>query len=577
MNVTVRQDQGSLNTLSKATYGSGLGYQNADIRVMFTDTWFNGSSAASQKSYDTLKSLNLGMVRFPSGDPSFWYRWDKPCGSVAAPQEQCAEYLSPDDVTRYFTAGATSTGRAPLGGQTMFQINTIHSWIEADGKTIWKTVCQKSEWQDPATGQWLSSPIKDVNGRYLIDEAGLQQAAAVAANWVRANRKLPTSQQAVYWEIGNEDWVRWTPEQYARIVAVVGAKMIEVNGKSVLANGTNTPLRLIAQTTTLAKDYTQLSSSSGDANNLAINQTAGVTFATRFAGQLQSNGLAPQKVYGVAVHPYLTGDRSPSIDTRTLTMFSKIDAANSEVQQSIDALTTINKQLSTSWKALVTEYNVLEGLETDTSGRTIPAQNKAHALILADWTARMLSQGIEKVLPHNIEADTRMGLFLYRNGYPISEPRLMAPSSAFARLSTFLQGSLYRVDNNAPLVSYSNMAGATTSVRGLSNYAAVSADGLTLNVLLVNRNLYQSQNVTLTFTGAKKFKTGGTLYSSSFGEANRLVDDNFTSNVTWTTPRSSGYTQTCTLFSSPRTCTLKPSTPVTVPAGSIVHLQVPLQ
>lgn len=220
---------------------------------MFTDTWFNGSSAASQKSYDTLKSLNLGMVRFPSGDPSFWYRWDKPCGSVAAPQEQCAEYLSPDDVTRYFTAGATSTGRAPLGGQTMFQINTIHSWIEADGKTIWKTVCQKSEWQDPATGQWLSSPIKDVNGRYLIDEAGLQQAAAVAANWVRANRKLPTSQQAVYWEIGNEDWVRWTPEQYARIVAVVGAKMIEANGKSVLANGTNAPLRLIAQTTTLAK------------------------------------------------------------------------------------------------------------------------------------------------------------------------------------------------------------------------------------------------------------------------------------------------------------------------------------
>lgn len=258
-------------------------------------------------------------------------------------------------------------------------------------------------------------------------------------------------------------------------------------------------------------------------------------------------------------------------------MFSKIDAANSEVQQSIDALTTINKQLSTRWKALVTEYNVLEGLETDTSGRTIPAQNKAHALILADWTARMLSQGIEKVLPHNIEADTRMGLFLYRNGYPISEPRLMAPSSAFARLSTFLQGRLYRVDNNAPLVSYSNMAGATTSVRGLSNYAAVSADGLTLNVLLVNRNLYQSQNVTLTFTGAKKFKTGGTLYSSSFGEANRLVDDNFTSNVTWTTPRSSGYTQTCTLFSSPRTCTLKPSTPVNVPAGSIVHLQVPLQ
>ena len=573
--VTVRQDLKPINVLNKGTYGSGFAYQNADIRVMFTNRSYSGNSVAAQKSYDMLKSLNLGTFRFPSGDPSFLYRWDKPCGSVAAPQPQCAEYLSPEDVTKYFTSGTVNSGQAPLGGQVMFQINTVQSWVENSGQIIWKTVYQKDEWFDEPTQQWMSRPNKDTNGRYKIDEEGLQQAAKVAANWVRSNRKLPKNQQTVYWEIGNEDWVRWTAQQYAQIFAVVAAEMLKENKGGVKGSDTHAELRLIAQTTTLSKDYRELPSSKASENNLAINQTAGAQFATIFAGELKSNGFgfSPKDAYGVALHPYLTGDRNPSIATRTLNMFKKIDSANSEVQQTLNALAAINKNFGTNWQTLVTEYNVLEGIEPDTNNNPIPAQNKAHALILTDWTAKMLAQGVEKVLPHNIEADPRMGLFLYRNGYTISEPRLMAPGAAFGRLSNALQGTLYLAENNAK-----NFVGNEANLKSLSSYAAVSSSGKSLNVLLVNRNLYQSQNVTLKFKGPKKFKDKGVLSSSIYGETNTLADDNFTSNVIWNKPVTSSYSQNCSNgWLSPRTCTLIPKTAISVPAGGMIHLEMPLE
>ena len=568
--VTVRADLAPLNHTDKTTYGSGFDYFNADMRVMFTDVYGNGTSANAQKSYDMLKSVNLGMYRFPGGDPSFWYRWDKPCGSAVATQGQCAEYMSMADIQNNFVATTSTSKRAPLGAKAMYQINTVQGWLDdSAGKTTWKTSYQKTDWFDTASNTWKSQPNKDPNtGLYAIDDVGLAQIAQVAYNWVKANRALPTAQQAKYWEIGNEDWVRWTPEQYAKIFSVVTKKMIEANGNSIAANGTNAPLYLVAQTTTLARNY---AAQPGPSSNLAINQTAGTSFVYKFVNELQRLGFDLKQAYGVAVHPYINGNLSPSIDARTSTMFAKIDSRYGEVPTTMVLLSNVNGMMGTNWKALVTEYNVQE-LQNDTNGNVIPVENKSHAVILADWSASMLARGVDKVLPHSLGSDPRTALFMYRNINTngtdnLNAPVMMTTGAAFARVASALQGNLYPVENTAPTVG---------GIAGLSNYAAVSDDGKTLNILLVNRNLTQPQTVSLKLAGNKTLKLGGYLSRSAFGETNVLSDNNFTGNVNWGTPTSTQYGQTCTIVSGqPRTCAV--SGTITVPAGSMVHLQAPLQ
>lgn len=559
--VNIRADLNAVNQLSKATYGSGFDYLNADMRVMFTDVLGNGSSTDASPSYAMLKNQNLGMYRFPGGDMSFWYRWDKPCGSVAAPSPQCNEYLSPLDVEKLFIASTGTSKRAPLGASAMFQINTVQSWVtNTDQSTSWKTVYQKTDTYNGTT--WVSTPDKQ-NGLYIVDttaNGGLEQTATVAANWVSANRADNSgTTQVEYWEIGNEDWVRWTPEQYATVFNRVATKMIAANGGTVAANGSRKALKLIVQTSPLVHDYT-----STNPSNLGINQTAGINFLSRFATELQNQGFDLNNIYGVAVHPYLDGDKQTSLNSRVSTMFAKIDDTNNQVQTTINNIANIGR----NWKVLITEYNVLE--DVDTNGATIPAENKAHALILADWSANMLAHGVEKLMPHSLASSPRMALFMYRNnGYTLTSPRVMTTGAAFSYMAQSLQGAMYPVDNDSATVN---------GAKVISSYAALSSDK-NFNVFLVNRDLVNAQSVKLQLTSPTiNFKTPGTFAVSTFGDSSTgLSTDNFTGNVAWTTPTSTNYVRYCT--SSPRICTISyalgGSISITVPAGGMVHVKVP--
>lgn len=559
--VNIRADQPAVNQLSKTTYGSGFDYLNADMRVMFTDVFGNGTSTDASPSYTMLKNQNLGMYRFPGGDMSFWYRWDKPCGSVAAPSPQCNEYLSPLDVEKMFIATSGATKRAPLGTPAIFQINTVQSWVTTpDQSTSWKTVYEKTDTYNGTT--WVSTPNKQ-NGLYIVDTAtggGLDQTATVAGNWVTANRSDNSgTTQVEYWEIGNEDWVRWTPEQYATVFKNVVDKMIAANGGTALANGTRKALKLIAQTSPLVQDYT-----STDPSHLGINQTAGTNFLSRFATALQNQGFDLGNIYGVAVHPYLDGNKQTALNARVSTMFAKIDDTGNQVQTTLNNIASLGR----NWKVLITEYNVLE--DVDTNGNTIPAQNKAHAVILADWSANMLAHGVEKLLPHSLASSPRTALFMYRNnGYTLTSPRVMTTGAAFSYLAQSLQGAMYPVDNDSATVN---------GAKVLSSYAALSGDK-NFNVFLVNRDLVNPQLVKLQLTSPTiNFKTPGNFAVSTFGDSStNLATDNYTGNVVWTTPTSTGYVRYCT--SSPRTCTISyalgGAINISVPAGGMVHVKVP--
>lgn len=580
--VHVRADLPAVNQLSKSSYGSGVIYKNADLRVMFENQYWDGTAVNSLASYNMLKSMNVGMYRFPGGDPSFLYRWDDPCGSVKTANEdpnQCVEYLRMADIQKYLVAPTLPQGasyRAPLGAQAMYQVNTIHAWNKnTANQTVWHTVYQRDDWLE--NGQWKSKPVVE-NGKYKIHPDGLANVAAAAAAWVKKNREdYPAAQQAQYWEIGNEDWVRWTPEQYAEIFIAFADAMIAENGGTTSANGTNAPLKLIAQTTTIVKDYTQLPSSQESPNNLAINQTAGDNWLYLFINELERRNFSPAKIYGVAPHPYLDGNRSPDVNVRALTMFRKADGGemldNYYVVANVNGYFNIGG-VNAAWKTLATEYNVVEFLEKDLTGNDIPSQNKAHAMVLADWTASMLARGVEKVMPHSLESDPRMGMFLYRNGGTLAAPKITAPGAAFSRVASALQGAMYTTENNAADVNFTGVNGST-SVKGLSSYSAIS--GNTLNVLLINRNLTQAQTVDLKLTGSKQFVPGGTLKRSAFGENRSLLDSNSTAAgeiVIWGANTFASYYASCfDAANQPKTCV--PTT--TVPAGGMVHVQVPLQ
>jgi hypothetical protein len=149
----------------------------------------------------------------------------------------------------------------------------------------------------------------------------------------------------------------------------------------------------------------------------------------------------------------------------------------------------------------------------------------------------------------------------------LNAPVMMTTGAAYSRVASALQGNLYPVENTAPVVG---------TLKGLSNYAAVSDDGKTLNMLLINRNLTQPQTVTLKLEGNKMIKVGGYLSRSAFGEYNVLSDNNFTGNVNWGTPTLTQPGQNCTTVSGqPRICVVTGT--ITVPAGGMVHLQAPLQ
>lgn len=536
--VNIRADLPPINNLSNTTYGSGFDYLNADMRVIFTDVLGNGTSIDASPSYTMIKNQNLGMYRFPGGDMSFWYRWDNPCGSVGASSPQCTEYLSPIDVEKMFIAPTGATKRAPLGASAIFQINTVQSWVTDSNLSIsWKTVYQKTDLY--SNGTWTSTPVTQ-NGLYIVDttaNGGLEQTATAASNWVSANRADNSgATQVEYWEVGNEDWVRWTPEQYATVFNRIATKMIAANGGTVAANGTRKALKLIAQTSPLTRDYT-----STNPNNLGINQTAGSNFLPRFAAELQRQGFDLNNIYGVAVHPYLDGNKQTSLNSRVSTMFAKIDDTGNQVQTTLNNIAS----LARNWKVLITEYNVLE--DVDTNGTTIPAENKAHALVLADWSANMLAHGVEKLMPHSLGSSPRTALFMYRNnGYTLTSPRVMTTGAAFSYMAQSLQGNMHRVDNDSATVNGAKL---------LSSYAAISSDKY-FNVFLVNRDLVNPQSVKLQLTSPIiNFKTPSSFAVSTFGDSTtNLATDNFTGNVAWTPPPR-----------QPRTCATAPRRPALAP------------
>lgn len=550
-NVSIRFDQAALrpSPLSKENFGSGFQFENADIRLMFKD-----SSVA--KSYNMLKAMNFGVIRFPHGTRALFYYWNDVPDSYSNLGVPSSSWLLPLDVYENFAARDTSytAVQYALPGDLLFQVNTYQSIKITNGVKNWLTV--------PVMQNGV--PANDASGQKIIDQNGLTQAAEMAAQWVAANHQLPYNQQAEFWEIGNEDWVYWTPSQYALIFKTFAEKMIQANCKSVAGNGsTCKPLKLLAQALAINSDF----------RPGGVNQPRGEYWVSDFADALHGLGFSLGNVYALSQHMYINGDQLTNVRDRTISMFSKTAFFDEVATTRSWAVAIKNKYaLPQAWQVWMTEFNTSE--DKDSLGNPIPAETKAKGVILGDWAAHMLEYQVDRVMPHSLEADPQWAMFNYRNNGGSPQTPIMMPYGAvIGRLAGNFTGSMYKADSDsaAPAPGYYQL---------LRAYSAYDSVNKKLNVLLVNKDLDNPTTVTLSTIGSRSFIPGGAFSYSALTGADLNTTNINASNpdlppVRWDTPIGGSVAQTCTGSGVSKTCKL--GTAITVPPASMVHVTLPAQ
>lgn len=532
IDINVRLDQAPIRSIDRQAFGSQFVFSNADIRVMFTNVGGNGVAVDTCQAYQYLRDQSSkGMVRFPGGTPALHYYWNAVGYSWTPPQFNLnpIEFWTPDELTTLIQKPPTSVlydcvnqlPRPSMGAQALIQTNTYASWLNNAFKKI----------------------LVQTNGVNSIDNAALDQAAEVAGLWVKHNREnangsfKPLTEQTEYWEIGNEDWVYWTPQQYAQIVKKFVDRMEHYNGGSIAASSGRKALKFLVQ---------------GTVENGWANPTGGITFIQDLATAL--GPTYANKIHGVSLHSYYDGGGASTLEQRTYQNFSDVDGLPHITYARINLLNA-----GVPWRLLVTEYNLSEATAD---------QTKAHGMVFADWTMSMLTKGVDTVIPLSMDTNTGWAMFQYRNdGGTLTNPILMPPGAAYAALAQYFKGALYKVDNNSPYI--------TSGPRAVSSYASYS--GNTMTVLLINRDLTNARTVNVKITGSKSFGAATSFsigdFTGSYAQSNK---NQSASNppVRWSYS-SGSVAQTCVTSPAPRICTLTPS--ITIPAGSMRLLHLPVQ
>lgn len=451
--------------MNNQAFNSGFDFMNPHM-IFFSST---PTSSIYPNNSAMLAQINPGTIRFPHGTRANHYAWDNVQGSycddkVDPPQpapNDCKvsrnQWVYPDQVYKNFASTSLASNKRR---QLLLQVNA-------------------AEWVCPQLG--TGQPC-------VVSEDGLTLAANRAAAWVDYDRQsaqsatnphLPT----LYWEIGNEDWIFWSPEQYAHVFAKIATAMYA----KVEAAGTS--LRILAQSQPRAAQQTYPIPRGTRQDN--------TNWITRFATALRdTEHFDLSKVYGLSEHLYL-GSASTDIQTNTGDMLRRV--ANLDLSGQVDGLKEAIAN-PYGWKVWVTEFQVQQSL---TVLNAIGMQNRADGLVLADFVGKMISMGVERVFMHQLAHDPEWALFQFLNT-PATVPDgpVMMPgglimskyANDFASAST---------GSNLRTISETYSYGSGNSDLGYSPvgaYASHDPVSKTLKLMLVNRDLVNSTVVTINTT-----------------------------------------------------------------------------
>lgn len=575
-------------TLSTLNFGSGFEFENFFITQMF-------DNASWQKSYADMGKILApsatagglrGVIRFPNGDASQTYFWNDYQASYSNTGVNPVQWLTPDSVIKYFkpvTPGYPAPAvQAPIPSEIIFEIN---AFAKAGNTASCYLVYTANSVHTP-TNCPSGNAIRGSSGSFDFDDAnesGLKAVAQSAAAWYRkaigtgtGSSAVPLSKQPDYWEIGNEEWNYWSADKYAEIVTKIGNAIIQESLKSDIAP--HKPLKFLIQSH--AHDvYVPVG------NQQVLLNTKNWT--TDVASGLNARQFNMNYILGVSEHRYISGDINTSISARTSALFNTIDTQ--EVNEITDLKGQLNNiktsyGLAAPWQLWVTEYNIFEQYPNPAPAGFVPMQQtQAHGLIMADWTARMLSLGVDRVLPLSADFDPQFALFNYaNNGGTGTAPIMMPGGTVFSKMAGSFVGTMEQ-----------------TTVRGnslLTAYATYDTNSKQMQVMLVNRDQANDCNVTLGSV-SKAFAPGvHTNMSVTYSQLNRNSLDKsnvppYASPYTASNPpidwinglSTSGYqwmsTQTFpgqnTYYQGKSWVDITP-TSISVPASSVVVVSVPM-
>ena len=498
------------NDIGRATFGSGIAFDTPQLRWTLDNLADAGQAPVTSNTRDAMRSLQLGSLRFPNGDSAFLYVSEDPENSYPAQTSptQWNRYLSADEIVRY-------TAPDQLNMERLFQVNT-EFWLD---RSTWRM-------------RYLNTNVFAGNGAGpALSTADADMAASKAADWMGRD-----AGQTRYWEVGNEDWARWNGAQYAEIYSTFQKKMKAVRPDA----------RLLAQG--LSEDY--------KANTPAA-------WLQALTSRLQADG-ALDSVYAYSVHQYLRAEDPYAGDPllarrskQTQDMLASV-AEGRQVQEVQRLLGTGSAASPTGgWKLWMTEFNIQQPngrLEANGQPQWEDGQDMGHALVIADWTGKMLEQNVERLFMHTLDHHPRFALVQYANlGTDIDHPVVTAPGHAFSVYAQAFGKTMLRnrIAGNRVL----RAPGGKTYPQ-VSAYTSLAADGASLRVVLVNRDLQDSARVSLgTQAGASRRLLADGSFSLQQLRAGTITDTNSAlTPVAW-----GGYAQLPQRATGTDTVTLAPA------------------
>jgi hypothetical protein len=476
---TIRSDIGPW------TYGSGIESTRAELRMTMND-YNSAAPTGRQETAKSIMNLRLGTLRFPNGDSSFEYVWHYPDGSLkeTTSGNETTKQLTPDEIIQYTQAClpvASQTCRPQLNMDRLFQVNTAF-WRDFDNK-----------WQlNYVDSNFHTNPRQAP----ALNPDNLDKAAKYAARWVAEDLKKPLGSTNL-WEVGNEDWSRWKPQDYADIFFAFQKEM----------RPKRADLRLLAQG--LGADFTTFFGTNTPENWLSA-----------LKNKLETNGAA-DSVYAYSIHKYMkaglysgSANEEERRQRQTQEMLGLV--ATGEPVGKVKSL--LNSSPSTAkWKVWVTEFNVAQptGKLIDGKPEAANLQDMGHALVIADWTGKMLEQNVERMFMHSLDHNPSWAIVAYANlvGVKLETPRVMVPGYAYSRYAQEFGNIMTRntAVNNAP-VSIDDDRGNKLSYPQVGVYSSITSDKKSLRVMVINRHMTQPADVTINALNVPGFKLPNAQY-----------------------------------------------------------------
>ncbi len=508
--------------IGRQTFGGGIVFQTAQLRwtmdgINITEGGLGAPT--SSKTADAIKKLNLGTFRFPDGDASFLYVSEDPQasfnGGKPSPNENdlINRYLSPGEIIKY-------TAPDKLNMERIFTVNTAF-WLNkgSDGPWGLRYIDDRKNY-DGTNGTVQIKGKCPIISTVLCSDY-LDITATKAADWVARDNA-----QTQLWEIGNEDWSRLNGEQYAEVFYTFQDKM-----KTVRPD-----IKLLA--TGLAENY-------DDNGNTPENW-----FNPLKQKLLDTNKI--DSVYAYSVHQYIhvdpelyVGDAAMRRSNQTQDMLAEV--AEGKKVNDVKALLGVNSptSITRNWKIWMTEFNVWQPeLKKNPNDKKMPEvlQDMGHALVIADWTGKMLEQNVERMSMLSLDHGPAFALVQYINRpdsddilFNIENPLVNVPGYAYSMYAQNFGKTMVKnsINNNPQLTAPNGKAYPQLGV-----YSSISEDNKSLRVMIINRNLKDAVNFDLNtkdIANGRKLDNG--TYSHQQLSSSNITDNNLKGEkVKWSEP-----------------------------------------